>query len=60
MEKVLTLARDQLKSGADMELVMKLQGVWERLIAMLSNIDVRGTMCKVRAYHHCYPFNSNM
>merc|ERR1712013_740905 len=47
MEKVLTLARDQLKSGADMELVMKLQGVWERLIAMLSNIDVRGTMCKV-------------
>merc|ERR1712142_1215696 len=47
MEKVLALAREQMKNGYDMKMALKLQGVWERLIEMMSSIDVRGTMCKV-------------
>merc|ERR1711962_949079 len=46
MEKVLVLAREQMKNGYDMKMALKLQGVWERLIEMLSSVDVRGTMCK--------------
>merc|ERR1719466_203481 len=47
MEKVLALAREQMKNGYDMKMAIKLQGVWERLIETMSSIDVRGTMCKV-------------
>merc|ERR1712142_1112661 len=42
MQKVLV----EMKS-ADKQTIMKLQGVWERLIETMSSIDVRGTMCKV-------------
>merc|ERR1719462_1025417 len=28
-------------------MALQLQGVWERLIEMMSSVDVRGTMCKV-------------
>lgn len=47
METVLALAKEQMKTGYDMKMAMKLQGVWERLIEMMGSIDVRGTMCKV-------------
>merc|ERR1712142_268825 len=42
MQKVLV----EMKS-ADKQTIMQLQGVWERLIEMMSSVDVRGTMCKV-------------
>jgi hypothetical protein len=47
MQKTLVTISEELKKSYDMKTVMKLQGVWEQLIEMLSNINIRGTMCKV-------------
>jgi hypothetical protein len=48
MQKVLV----EMKS-ADKQTIMQLQEVWERLIEMMSSVDIRETMYKVRDVRCC-------